>query len=298
MPGICISPGCLPTQAQIASLRPDFVRSLIYTLDDLDRLKALGAPILLTLNTECDLVGQDWSGWDGALTAAAERADGHVFLVEAGNELDALGVDVETAADLARRAAEILHPYGIQVGATSVVSGDWQGYLARLADLCRDEVDYFGLHPYGQTPTSWSSGGWGFGEMRVAISRAYELAQKPIVCSEVGIKIGDAGGEWNHGQYLLRAAGTIDALSPAVCPYWSWFAWHDRVGGPSERGDQAFGLMAEDGQKRPAWETFVSLASVPPFPPPPPINPPTYAEIRAGLEAIRDQADALLTRIP
>jgi hypothetical protein len=157
-------------------------------------------------------------------------------------------------------AAAILRPAGIKTIATSVAGPRWQEYLGQMADLCRDEADCFDFHPYGQRPDGFARPGWGFGDLRVSLIRAYELAGKPVICSELGVKIGDAGGEQQVADFLTAADATVAGLGPDICPYAAWFAWHDNVGAPAERGDQAFGLMSEHGYRRPAWDAFAALA--------------------------------------
>lgn len=295
--GLCVNPNWIPDRTELAELRPAFLRSLLYRLADLDALKATGLPLLLTVNNEMAEVG-GWATWDQAIKAIAERADDQVIGVCVGNEFDLwwqddpTDVPPELAADLVRRAAAILRPRGIQTIATSVAGRDWQSYLGRMAERCRSAADAFDLHPYGQRPDGWGAPGWMHGDLRVALSRAREIAQKPVICSEYGVKVGDAKGEAEVSAFLAAGAETVRRLGNDTCPLLAWFAWKDQVGAPSERGDAAFGLVAEDGRRRPAWQMFRAQASpvvpIPPDPIPEPVGerPMTVDE----LQRIRWQA--------
>lgn len=278
--GLVVNPYHTPTAADLAELRPPFLRSILYTMGDLERLLNTGLPLLVTANNEmAEAAG--WSNWDGAIRAIAERGRGQVFAVCVGNEFDTwwkdnpADVPPSFAADLVRRAARILRPYGIKTVATSVAGPQWQEYLEEMAALCREEADWFDLHGYGQRPDGWGRPGWGFGDLRAALSRAHELAGKPVIMSEYGVKIEDAGSEQAVADFMGAAAETIAALGPDVCPHAAWFAYHDGIGTASEQGPAAFGLVSADGRRRTAWQAFADLnrATVPIEPPPPPDPP-------------------------
>lgn len=261
MLGLVVSPGFIPSRDQLRDLDPPFLRSILYSLDDLDRLKATGYPLLLTVNNEMAEVGW-WATWTQAIQAIAERADGQVIGICCGNEFDLFNVrnpaDVPPrfAAELVHKAAPILQPKGIKVVACSVAGPTWQTYLEEMATLCGDDADWFDLHPYGQRPDGWGQRPWMHGELRPALIRAVELSGKPVICSEIGVKIGDAGSEEEVAAWLTAAAKTVQQLGAETVPLAAWFAWHDAVGAPSERGQHAFGLLAEDGRQRPAWAAY------------------------------------------
>jgi hypothetical protein len=263
--GLVVSPAYVPDRAEIERLHPTFVRSIIYRVADVERVTALGVPALITVNNECAEVRGDWSGWDSALREiVALRAK--PFAVCVGNEFDLWWQDNPAdvppvfAAGLVKRAAAILRPAGIAVAATAVAGRTWQDYLAQMAALCRDDADYFDLHAYGQRPDGWGQPGWGFGDLRVALSRARELTGRPVIMSEYGVKIGDASGEGAVAELMQAADRTLRALGPDVCPLAAWFAWRDEIGAPAERGQAAFGLLEErTGRRRPAWQAFANI---------------------------------------
>lgn len=256
--GLVVSPGSMPSAADLSSLRPPFLRSIVYSYEDVERLVDLGLPIMLVVNSEMR-EADGGAAWEEAIEGIVERSRGQIFCVTAWNELDAYGLPPEFAASMVQRAAPILHAAGIKIACTSVAGPNWQSYLAEVSALCRGEMDYADLHPYGQRPDGFMWRGWGFGDLRPAVIRAYELSERPVICSEIGIKIGEAGGEDGVSQFLAAADRTLAQLGPDVCPYAAWFAWHDGVGAPAERDDQAFGLMSEYGDRRAAWNAFAAL---------------------------------------
>lgn len=257
--GLAVSPGFLPTRAELDQLRPAFVRSILYRLADLDRLMMLNTPLIITLNNECAEVGGDWRGWDAAVEAISHLR-GRVIGMECGNEFDIWGdPSPEFAADLTKRASAILRPQGILTIGTSVASGNWPQWLARYADGCRDALDYACVHPYGQRPSGWGSPGWMFGDLAAILRDAAAIAGKPVACTEYGVKIDDAGGPGQVAAFLTAAERTVRSLPESVVGPVAWFASEDRVGAPSERDGQAFGLRAENGAQRPAWFAYAAL---------------------------------------
>lgn len=258
--GLVVSPGFLPDRAELDALRPSFLRSIIYHVSDVDRLGALGLPFIVTVNNECAEVGGDWSGWDTTIEAIVDRPGALPWAVACGNEFDIWGnPSPEFAADLIHRAAPILHDWGIHVIGTSVASATWPQWLARLADGCRDAVDWFDVHPYGQRPSGWGSPGWGFGDLATILRSASAIAGRPIACTEYGVKIDDAGGPGQVAAFLTAAEQTVRALPTSVVGPVAWFAWRDQIGAPHERGGQAFGLLSETGARRPAWYAYAAL---------------------------------------
>lgn len=260
---LVVSPGYLPTEAELLDLKPGRLRSILYKVTDCDRLATLGYPYIVTVNNECQEV-RGWSNWEGAIQMIADRAR-PPYGVEIGNEFDLFwqnnpdDVPPEFAADLIRRAAKILKPRGIKVIATSVASAKWPQYLHEMAELCRNDVDWFNIHPYGQRPEGWGSPGWMHGELRQTIQRAHDIAWKPIYCTEIGVKIGDAGSEDQVSWWMQAAAQTLKDLGRDITVGGAWFAWRDEIGAPYERGPQAFGLRRDDGTRRSAWYRFAEL---------------------------------------
>lgn len=266
MSGLCVTPVFFPDRAEREALRPTFQRSILYSLDDLDSvLLPSGEPLLLTVNNECREVGENWEGWARTIKAIAERSRGQVFGICCGNEFDKFWLAREDdvppsfAANLVRQAKTICRQYGIKVIATSVVSPKWPEYLGRTADLCRDDADYFDLHPYGQRPDGFMVPGWGNGELRQALMNARQIAGKPIIMSEVGVTHEMAGGEDGVARYMVCVDDTVKALGAEVVPFYSWFAWCDQIGAPEEQGEKAFGLRRANNLSTAAWTMFQSI---------------------------------------
>lgn len=274
--GVCSSPR-RPISAQyLSELGAHSVRSIIYSIDDLEYLidtTPEDIDIILVLNNEMDLVKPDWSGWLTAIAHVAGTGRGRVKAAILGNELDRYWADgsidtPEFGASLARDASGMLRNAGISPILSSVGGPKWQEWLGRAASLASDSIDGAAFHPYGQRPDNWRDVGWGHGDLRVALARAYELAKKPIWVTELGVKIGEAGGEQGQASYLGQGVSTC--LASGVVPHVTYFAWHDEVGAPDERDDSAFGLMSPSHYRRPAWFTFTftadSIAEVEPEP--------------------------------
>lgn len=259
--GLCVSPGTMPDQAEVDALNPAFLRSiLIDVVDDLDRLLALGRPILLTLNNEADMVA-GWAGWETALAYIAQRARGQLIGLTAANELDVYwsrnpaDVPPAFAAELVNRAQTVLRPFGVPVGTTSLGGPLWPSYLTEMLKHCSPE--FVAFNPYG----------WIFDGLDTKIESIRSVAPGlPIKLAELGCKIGDAGGEAGHALAVERAASIVarEGIDAA------WFAYHDQNGAPWERGPDAFGLRRDDGSKRPAWDAFAALHDVVPEPTPEP----------------------------
>ena len=178
------------------------------------------------------------------------------------NELDLFwsrdpnDVPPEFAAELCRQASEHLRPRNIRVVAPSVASSRWVEYLTELSRLCSSYVDWFDFHGYGQRPDGWVPTTWGFGNLSTSLKLAQDVCGKPVIMSEYGVKIVDAGSEALVPIFMDLAYETIERVG---CPLVAWFAWRDQIGAPSEQGLHAFGLRADDGRKRPAWDAFARI---------------------------------------
>lgn len=269
--GLCTTPAYIPPREHTQELNPPLYRSILYRLDDIDKLLTTNRPLIITLNNQCREVGGDWSGWDTTVYELLEHLKDleklHMLkLLGAGNEFDIYhlengSVPPEFGADLARRTARIAHNYNIKVSATSVAGKNWQQYLQTMADLCRDDVDFFDGHFYGQRPEGWKNhlrGRWFHGELKNVVTTAQRIAQKPFVCTEEGVKIQDAGSEDDVASFMSCAYNTLNELGVV---YAGWFAYRDEIGAPHEQGPQAFGIMTRspEDRKRPAWNTYKEL---------------------------------------
>jgi cell wall-associated NlpC family hydrolase len=205
---------------------------------------------MITANNEWSRVRGDWSGWQDAMRYLAQRGASRIIACTAANELDvfwaARADDVPPAfgARLVREAQEILRPLGIPVGTTTLGGPRWPEYLARMLAEC--DPDFVALNPYG----------WIFEGIAAKAAAVRAVApERRIVFPELGAKIGDAGGEDAHAEALTQAAANCEALGIDA----AWFAYHDAIGKPDERGSSAFGLVRTDGTTRPAFDAYAAL---------------------------------------
>lgn len=280
----------MPDRSELHSLglTNGYLRTIVYQWDDLDA--ALGkiepsTKLCCLLNNETGGVGSDYSNWEAIVSKFAVKYRGRVAAVEIGNELDLLGVPVETAARLVIQASPLLRQAGMKVILSSVAGGNWVEYMRQLANLTRGYADFSCGHFYGQRAAgfpgngkNFNEGGWGFGELADAIQTANDVSGLPVALTELGIKVGDAGGEGGQAEYVRRVGQLVNALPAGRCPFACYFAWTDRIGGPDERGPAAFGLRREDGSSRPAWQEFaLAHNAAGPAPTPLPTPPPTPA---------------------
>jgi hypothetical protein len=301
--GLCVAPGLVPDAQELASLRPAFLRSILYSLDDLSPLLATGLPIVLTLNNQMREVG-DWSGWERAVRLVAQRGGSRILAISCGNEFDVYNsrnpadVPAEFANYLVQKASPILRSAGIKCAPTSMGGPNWESYLTRVVELGRDAIDWVDLHPYGKRPDGWGQPGWGTGDLRPTLARAYQIARTPVMMSEYGVKIGEAGAGGGVPSFLRAAANTLAALGTDICPAAAWFCWRDDIGAPDERGPAAFGLRTVEGDARPAWDAFASLGHYePPPPPPPPDEEPALAAREAALRDLWGAATATPVKV-
>lgn len=263
--GLCVTPDFLPSKEHTLELNYPYTRSILYNLNEVDKLLSTERPFIITLNNQCFQVHNDWSGWDNAVFTLLEdlkhkgKLDQLLCLV-AGNEFDIYwhdngSVPPEFGADLAIRTARLTHNYGVKTSATSVAGEKWQEYLEAMASICRNQIDYFDVHFYGQRPTGWHEGeDWFHGDLKDALARAQDLAQKPLIATEIGVKIQDAGSESEVGSWLTAAHNTMNM---AGVLYKCWFAYTDEIGSTAEQGSAAFGLKTAENRKRPAWVSFM-----------------------------------------
>lgn len=265
--GLCVSPGVnyTPSESELQILKPPFLRSIIRSMDDAKALKATGLPLIITLNNECKEVGGDWYGWDNAVSQLLSILGNQLLVLGCGNEFDIFWnnsneqeVPPTFAADITRRAYRQARYAGIKVAATSVAGPRWIEYLTELAYLCGGDVDYFDFHPYGKQPNGWGPQDWMFGRLEEAITQIRQLTGKDVICTEYGVKLGDAGSPLEAAKFMNAAYNTLQSLN---VQYTGWFCYTDQNGAPSERGNSAFGLKSENGTLRPAWDTYMAINS-------------------------------------
>jgi hypothetical protein len=235
-----------------------------------------------------------WSdGWRDRyvayITEFCERFYKSVRLIEFVNEWDFWDNEdrAEKAAELAMIGTQICKGYGILGVLGSVASADWQAQLAKacaVLDKAEDALGYnvvhgFAFHPYmsyverdrgkdsyvvpgnGMTPSE------GWERLSDKVRHAIEIAGgRPVALTEFGIKVGDAGGMDKHALYVHAAfEDELSKFTPSELIMASLFCWTDMNGAPSERGNDAFGLISESGMMRPAYNAFLYQARTAPI---------------------------------
>lgn len=244
-----------------------WLRTVIYDYDDFEEIiKDLPSNIKLCVmfSRQCKQVAWDYSNLAYQAAAFAERFKGKVHAVEMDNELD-IWFDVdkkltpEYSASLVKQISSPMRQAGIMVLPTSVAGGTWFNYLAKLAPLVRPYVDAINFHPYVKKIKNFPAyPDWG--EMENAIKEASQIAGgMPVACTELGIKIGDVGGEPAQAEYVTRAFSLLLSLPESLCPFGTYFCYYDGTGTAEEQGNQAFGLVRLDGTPRPAYYALAKL---------------------------------------
>lgn len=274
--GLCVNAnGAVPDENECNVLglgSGDWVRTAIQgslsLLDGmLERISPL-SPVMVTLNNECTEVKSDWSGWEHACQIIATAYAERVKIVGCGNELDSFyyaggdHVSPIFAANLVKRAAPILQPVGIKVAMSSMASGRWPEYLRTMAVACDGAATYADLHLYVKQLNGVPAGvDWQTAE--AALVQAHNLTGLPVISSEAGIKVDDAGGLEAQARWAL---GLKDLPAELIC-YW---CWHDRMASPGETGGQAFGLRGLDNRQKMVWYSMQHILGGPPAPVVPP----------------------------
>lgn len=235
-----------------------------------------------TTNVAAVITGQSgplnndfWSdGWRERfttyITEFCERFYKKVRLIEFTNEWDFWdNTDrAEKAAEVAMIGTQICKQYGILGVLGSVASSDWKNQLATAcsvidraeAALGYKAVHGFAFHPYMSRVQRDGGNGFtvpdaGWERLRDKVREAIDIAGgRPIALTELGIKVGDAGGVAEQALYVHGAfQDELAAFGPDELIMAAYFCWTDMNGAPSERGDHAFGLTGEHGQLRPAY---------------------------------------------
>jgi hypothetical protein len=268
-----------------------WLRALV--LDDAS-YEAMLQQVPNTTNVAAVITGQSgplandfWSdGWRDRYTTYirdfCEQFNRKVRLIEFTNEWDfwSNADRADKAAELAIIGTAICKEYGILGVLGSVASGTWKEQLAQAiarVDEAEQRLGYraihgFAFHPYVSyvqreegSPTfivpsgadGTPSEGWE--RLSAKIREAIRIAGgRPCAVTEVGIKVGDAGGLEEQSLYVHGVfQDELARLSPDELLMATYFCWTDMNGAPSERGRDAFGLVSEGGNLRPAYNAAI-----------------------------------------
>lgn len=226
-----------------------------------------------------------WSdGWRDrfrtAVTAFCEQFYKKVRLIEFTNEWDFWdNADrAEKAAEIAILGTDICKQYGILGMLGSVASSDWKAELARavrVLDAADKRLGYSSVHgvcfhPYVSyvqrhaaapqdrfvVPSSdgvQPADGWE--RLSDKVREAYRIGgNRPVAITELGIKVGDAGGVDKQSLYVHGVfQDELAQFDPSVLLMATYFCWTDSNGSPGEQGDNGFGLIGVGDVLRPAY---------------------------------------------
>jgi hypothetical protein len=293
-PGIVVNQGFLPSAEDLASvgLLQGWVRCLVTDVEQFDRdLQSLGWPssvrLCALLEGQTQGVGNDFAGWRSTIRNFAPSFQGRVHAVECANELDIWHLQPPIgdpnpeltpafAADVVLTASPFLRAAGMQVIAPAVASGRWFDYLAEMTDRMGDAADLQAFHPYGKKienhppHAEWE-------ELTDAVGRAREIARRPLALTELGVKVGEAGGPAGQAEYVRRLFGLMHQQPPGAVEFFCYFAWKDGIEVP---GEGVFGLIEAGGRWRAACREFQRACGGPSELPSRPVVPPPAEELR------------------
>lgn len=262
--------GQYPDKMEFKSLNPAYFRTIVYRIDDV--LTALASipgstRIIALINNENKGVGSNWAGLELTLNYLCKQLGSRLAAVEIGNELDLLGEPPEFAASLVRRAYPVLKRYGVPCILSSVAGSDWVNWLQRAVSMAANQIDGVALHPYGAAANGYPRPDYLTGELSEKIKAAHFIANKPVWVTEMGVKLGEVGGEQGQAVWVRKAFEVVKGLGPSICPAACLFAFHDANGGPNERDYHAFGLIEDSvtQRRRNAFYTFCDLTKTRPY---------------------------------
>jgi hypothetical protein len=271
-----------PDAGELRALGASCVRALVTDFDELEAALRDHPPdvrVIALLDTThpgvgCDLA--DLSGWDATVRELAERFGGRIWALECLSGWAGVGIDASTVVACARSAGRILREAGAETVSLLGADGgrDWMTSLQDAARLLssadRALVGGACFQPYGRNAHGFP----GFdhtrfehGEIDIAVQNAHDIIQLPIWATELGVTLRQAGGEAGQARYVRDAFELLGALPRSVLAAATYFCWHDAVGAPHQRGEQALGLRRDDledeeraGAPRAAWYAFAAAA--------------------------------------
>ena len=267
---------------ELRALGARCVRTIVYDFDDLDAALRNHPPdvrVIVVLDSRFPGIGRDLtdlSGWQAAVRELAARFAGRVWALECLSTWDTLDVEPGAAVACATSAGRILRDSGSGIACLlgSVAGPRW---IARLQEAARslttEDRDLLAgacFHPHRKNARGlpgFDHPRFEHGEIDVTIQDAHDIVQLPIWVTELGVRLGQAGGETGQARYLGNAFELLGALPGDVLGAAIYRSWWDPAGAPHERGDHAFGLRREDvfdpdldGKPRGAWYAFAEAA--------------------------------------
>jgi hypothetical protein len=267
---------------ELRALGASCVRTVVYDFDHLEAALRDHPPdvrVIASINTRHPGVGRDLtdlSGWEATVRTLAERFAGRVWALECLSTWDTLDIEPGTAVACARSAGQILRETGSGISCLlgSVAGPRWIAKLHAAAQLLtaadRELLSGACFHPHKKNARGFP--GFDYrrfehGEIDIAVQDAHDIVQMPIWVTELGVRLGQAGGETGQAHFLRNAFDLLGALPTSVLAAATYHCWWDPAGAPHERGDHAFGLRREDvfdaeldAMPRQAWYAFAEVA--------------------------------------
>jgi len=224
----------------------------------------------------------DPSTWRVAAEWYANSLVGFVDAIGPGNEPDGTGPESWTATQ-----AAINDMLGIfrDVWGNSVkiiAPGLVSGHAAWLAGIDLSLIDGIDVHLYGKRPPDWDHvNDPGTGRLDDALDEYRAVAPgKLIYMSEIGMRsIPRPDIQARYCREVMEYVRTIPDM-----PMCAWFAYHDH---------DNFGLVQNDGSKKPAWEAFRAVSAD--EEPTPPVPEPSY---QLGFRDLADRLGAAVVGDP
>lgn len=277
--GLAINPGdpavVVPGADELGALGVRWIRVLLThqsqnfdtgqnaELDSIiERYQGLGVKLLALINPESlglnppPQQSPDWAGYGARVAAFARKVATHyrgrIAALEVFNEPDNQELNPEDFGGLLAaaypqiKAANPLLP----VIAGGIMWGENHDYLRRVVAASQDAFDFAGWHPYGEAVDGFPASPWGIGDLRTSITRAREIAGKPLWLTEMGAELGytwpgTPSPESAVAEYLTRVFALLRELGPDVVRRCFWFTWRIPESG--------WGLVDNAGNRRPAW---------------------------------------------
>lgn len=138
----------------------------------------------------------------------------------------------------------------IGAGLCSGDPGYWQRVAASQPDVTL--IDVLAIHPYGQRPSpDWPSSTWGFSYLGNLINNYRIVWPGPLWISECGT---DTLTDEEQAEYLRRFYNEIKTKFAGIVWEVAWFCYSNGMVRP-------FGLLDENGQRKPAYEAYQKLRS-------------------------------------
>ncbi len=291
-------PLTFPSSDQIKNLKPDIVRTIVYarhysngrytTLDEAIRRYQGLTKICVIINSEGlypsrpkrDAIYYLWRDYINQFSEhvkhLAQVYNGQVYAWEIWNEQDNFesGIRPDIYAELLDETLKkIKDVSSAKVISGGLYTGEAENYLMGFISLMSQYklLDGVGFHPYGKKVDKYpicsdmaKCNCWN-GDLKESINKMYNIAQKPLWITEIGVPYedfdsNDGDPQIQQGEYLKRVYKEFANIGKNKVATGMWFAWHDGIHGYEPELSQHFGLCFSDNLiQRPAWYQFSGI---------------------------------------